>query len=99
MNTIGVIELDCSFTINLLISIGSSNCQNVAVWVPLDTFDVHACIYKDWSVVSFLAHQLHASTLVGDAKLCSILIQVLIEEALLVSIIPLHAGKRHLFPL
>lgn len=90
-----VVELNNAFASVWFFKQRASNCQHISIWVPLNSFNKHTCIYQSGWVVCWRLHQLYPSALVGDAKRSWIFFLVLVREALSVLIIPLDCRQRN----
>ena len=78
MGTEGRVKLDTRFVALNFLNTGARDGQDITIWVPLDVLDQHSSVHQDGLVVSHVAHQLHAATLVSDAKGRCLLVLVLI---------------------
>jgi hypothetical protein len=90
-----VVKLDNAFSTLCLLERGARNCQYVAVRVPLDALNEHACVHNAGVVIGWRFHQLNASALISDAQLSRTLLLIFVGEALSTLIIPLDCRQWH----
>ena len=74
----GRVELNARLVTFDFLDTGATHSDDVAIRIPLDVLDEHACVDEDGRVISHVAHQLHSATLVGNAKSGSFIVLVLV---------------------